>query len=45
VYGARLPFHAPSFAEYAEYPNIIGVEVVEALKVKQAVSDMLDQRQ
>ena len=35
----------PSFAEYAEYPGITGVEVVKALKVKQSLSDMLDQMQ
>jgi hypothetical protein len=31
--------------EYAEYPNVTGVEVVKALKVKAALSDMLDQMQ
>lgn len=36
---------APSFMEYAEYPDATGVEVVKALKVKQALSDMLDQMQ
>ena len=36
---------APSFMEYAEYPEVTGVEVVKALKVKQALSDMLDQMQ
>jgi hypothetical protein len=35
----------PSFMEYAEYPGATGVEVVKALKVKQALSDMLDQMQ
>ena len=36
---------APSFMEYAEYPSVTGVEVIKALKVKQALSDMLDQMQ
>jgi len=36
---------APAFMEYAEYPEVTGVEVVKALKVKQALSDMLDQMQ
>lgn len=36
---------AASFMEYAEYPDVTGVEVVKALKVKQALSDMLDQMQ
>jgi hypothetical protein len=36
---------APSFMEYAEYPAVTGVEVIKALKVKQALSDMLDQMQ
>ncbi|MBV8356857.1 MAG: hypothetical protein JO189_02840 [Deltaproteobacteria bacterium] len=36
---------APSFMEYAEYPDATGVEVVKALKVKAALSDMLDQMQ
>jgi len=35
----------PSFAEYAEYPGVTGVEVVKALKVKQSLSDMLDKMQ
>jgi hypothetical protein len=36
---------APSFMEYAEYPNVTGIEVVKALTVKAALSDMLDQMQ
>lgn len=37
--------HVPSFAEYAEYPDVTGDEVVKALKVKDALSTMLDQIQ
>jgi hypothetical protein len=36
---------APSFMEYAEYPGVSGVEVVKAMKVKQSLSEMLDQMQ
>jgi hypothetical protein len=36
---------APSFMEYGEYPGVTGVEVIKALKVKAALSDMLDQMQ
>jgi hypothetical protein len=36
---------APSFMEYAEYPDATGVEIVKALKVKAALSEMLDQMQ
>jgi hypothetical protein len=36
---------APSFMEYAEYPDVTASEVVKALKVKSALSDMLDQMQ
>jgi hypothetical protein len=36
---------APSFMEYAEYPDLTGVEIVKAVKVKAALSDMLDQMQ
>jgi hypothetical protein len=36
---------APSFAEYAEYPYVTGVEVVKALKVKRGLTDVLDQLQ
>jgi hypothetical protein len=35
----------PSFAEYAEYPGVTGVEVVKALKVKHGLTDVLDQLQ
>lgn len=35
----------PSFMEYAEYPDVAGTEIVKALKVKNALSDMLDQMQ
>jgi hypothetical protein len=35
----------PSFAEYAEYPNVTAVEVVKALKVKQGLTAVLDQLQ
>jgi hypothetical protein len=36
---------APSFMEYAEYPDATGTEIVKALNVKSALSDMLDQMQ
>lgn len=36
---------AASFMEYAEYPGATGVEVIKALKVRQALSDMLDEMQ
>ena len=36
---------AQAFLEYAEYPDVTNVEVVKALKVKNALSDMLDQMQ
>jgi hypothetical protein len=36
---------APSFAEYAEYPNVTNIEVVKALAVKQSLGVMLDQMQ
>ena len=36
---------APAFMEYAEYPVVTGVEIVKALKVKAALSEMLDQMQ
>jgi hypothetical protein len=35
----------PSFMEYAEYPDITGTEVIKALRVKSAFSEMLDQMQ
>jgi hypothetical protein len=34
-----------SFVEYAEYPGVTGVEVVKALKVKQGLTEVLDQLQ
>lgn len=36
---------APSFMEYAEYPDVTSTEVIKALRVKGALSDMLDQMQ
>jgi hypothetical protein len=36
---------APSFMEYAEYPDVTGVEVVKALHVKDALGEILDQMQ
>ena len=36
---------APSFMEYAEYPDVTSAEVIKALRVKGALSDMLDQMQ
>ncbi len=36
---------APSFMEYAEYPDVTAQEVVKALRVKDSLSDMLDQMQ
>lgn len=35
----------PAFMEYAEYPDVTAVEVVKALKIKQSLSEMLDQMQ
>jgi hypothetical protein len=35
----------PSFLEYGEYPYVTADEIKKALKVKQALSDMLDQLQ
>ena len=35
----------PSFMEYGEYPYVSATEVKKALRVKQAVSEMLDQMQ
>ena len=35
----------PSFMEYAEYPDVTADEVVKAVKLKRAFSDMLDQMQ
>ena len=36
---------APSFMEYAEYPAVTALEVVKSLRVKDSLSDMLDQMQ
>lgn len=36
---------AQAFLEYAEYPDVTNVEVVKALKVKQSLSELLDQMQ
>jgi len=36
---------AQPFMEYAEYPDLTAMEVVKALKVKQSLSEMLDQMQ
>jgi len=36
---------ANSFMEYAEYPDVTGAEVVKAVRVKNALSEMLDQMQ
>jgi hypothetical protein len=36
---------AASFMEYAEYPDVTGVEIVKAVKVRNALSEMLDQMQ
>jgi hypothetical protein len=35
----------PSFLEYGEYPFVSADEIKKALRVKQALSDMLDQLQ
>jgi hypothetical protein len=37
--------HCPSFLEYGEYPYVSGDEVKKALRVKSALSSMLDQMQ
>jgi hypothetical protein len=37
--------HCPSFLEYGEYPYVTGDEVKKALRVKSALSEMLDQMQ
>lgn len=37
--------HRPSFLEYGEYPYVTADEIKKALKVKQALGDMLDQMQ
>ena len=36
---------SPSFLEYGEYPYVSGDEIKKALRVKQSLSDMLDQMQ
>lgn len=36
---------AHSFMEYAEYPDVTSLEIVKALKVKENLSEMLDQMQ
>jgi hypothetical protein len=37
--------HHPSFLEYGEYPYVTADEVKKALRVKNALSNMLDQMQ
>ena len=37
--------HHPSFLEYAEVPYVTSAEIKKALRVKHALSDMLDQMQ
>ena len=37
--------HCPSFLEYGEYPYVSADEVKKALRVKSALSSMLDQMQ
>ncbi len=37
--------HCPSFIEYGEYPYFTADEIKKSLKIKQALSDMLDQLQ
>ncbi|GAA3148222.1 hypothetical protein [Streptomyces echinatus] len=37
--------HCPSFLEYGEYPYVTGDEIKKALRVKSALSEMLDQMQ
>jgi hypothetical protein len=37
--------HVPSFLEYGEYPYVSAEEVKKALRVKSALSAMLDQMQ
>jgi hypothetical protein len=36
---------APSFMEYAEYPDVSALEVVKSLQVRQSLSETLDQMQ
>jgi len=35
----------PSFIEYGEYPYFTADEIIKGLKIKAALSDMLDQLQ
>ncbi|MER6581333.1 hypothetical protein [Nonomuraea sp. NPDC001023] len=37
--------HCPSFIEYGEYPYVTADEIKKALRIKSALSDMLDQLQ
>jgi hypothetical protein len=37
--------HCPSFMEYGEYPYVTADEVKKGLKIKEALSDMLEQMQ
>jgi len=37
--------HVPSFLEYGEYPYVSADEIKKALKVKSALSGMLDRMQ
>ena len=37
--------HCPSFIEYGEYPYVTSDEIKKALRVKSALSEMLDQMQ
>ncbi|MFI9594995.1 hypothetical protein [Nonomuraea sp. NPDC052265] len=37
--------HCPSFIEYGEYPYVTADEIKKALRVKSALSEMLDQLQ
>ena len=37
--------HVPSFVEYGEYPYVTSDEIKQALRLKSAFSDMLDQMQ
>lgn len=37
--------HHPSFVEYGEYPFVSGEEIKKALRIKQALSQMLDSMQ
>ena len=37
--------HCPSFIEYGEYPHVTADEIKKALRIKNALSEMLDQLQ